>query len=759
VRIPHPIRFGFVALSFLVVASGCSRSAQSYLDRGTRNLNDGKVDAAVLDLRNAVDKDPMLAPARLKLAEAYLRQGNGAGALAESIRAADLLPKDATAQLKAGALLLAAGRLDDAKARADKVLAANSKNVEAIVLRANSLAGLRDLDGALEQMQQALQLDSRASLQTNLGILQAVRGNLAEAESAFRSAVSADPKSVEARLALGQFLWGTSKAAEAEAEFKAALGLDATSLPANRALALFYLQTDRTNEAEPYFRKAAEASAAVSSKLALADYYAGTKRPADAIAVLEKLGAEQRYWPLAKAKIAGIQQAEGKRDEALRTVDAVIKKYPSLAAAHVVRGSLLLDDNRLDEALKDAQEATKGDPQNFEAQFLLGRIQESKRDLDSATKAFAEALRLNPRAAAAQVRMAGIALQRNSLPSAVQLAEQAANTQPGNLGAQLVLARGVLATGDLDRATAITNGLLKAAPEVGVVQTQAGMLALAKGDKAGARAAFEKALALDSRLVEALSGLVSLDLQEKAPQRARARMEERLKQLPAKPAGGLQSAALALAGRTFAATGDPVKGETYLRQAIAADPSNFEAYSLLGGLLFSQQKLDQAIAEFEKLAARQPGSEGPATMIGLILQAQGKNAEAQARYERLVEANPRAAVASNNLAWMYASRGDQLDRALQLAKAAVAELPENAEVNDTLGYVYIRKQMAALGLPPLRVAVAKDSGNPAIHYHLGLAYEQVGDKPAARQSLERALKLKSDFDGAQDARTRLRTLG
>ena len=81
------------------------------------------MDAAALEYRNAVEKDPMLAAARLKLAEAYVRQGNGAGALAESVRAADLLPQDADAQVKAGSLLLFAGRVDDAKARADRALA------------------------------------------------------------------------------------------------------------------------------------------------------------------------------------------------------------------------------------------------------------------------------------------------------------------------------------------------------------------------------------------------------------------------------------------------------------------------------------------------------------------------------------------------------------------------------------------------------------------------------------------------------------
>ncbi len=147
-------------------------------------------------------------------------------------------------------------------------------------------------------------------------------------------------------------------------------------------------------------------------------------------------------------------------------------------------------------------------------------------------------------------------------------------------------------------------------------------------------------------------------------------------------------------------------------------------------------------------------------MAAMILEAQGKQDEARRRYERLVEANPRAAVASNNLAWMYASRGEQLDRALQLAQAAKAELPDVPAVNDTLAYVYIKKQLGSLAVPLLKQAIAKQAADkqpedPLLH-HLGLAYAQTGDKAAARQALEHALKLKADFEGADEARALLK---
>ena len=749
---PHWTRLGLGALAIALTVAGCSRSAQSHFERGTAYLDKGNVEAAVLEFRNAVQKEPTFAPARLRLGDIYLQQGNGVGALAEYVRAADLLPNDAGVQLKAGSLLLMAGKGEEAKARADKALAVNPSNVDALVLRANALAGLTDLDGALEQMQRALQLDPRASTQTNLGAIQAARGNLPEAEASFRQAVATDPKSVPARLALGHFLWSTGKPADAEAAFKAALALEPANLMANRALATFYLRSNRAPEAEPYFRKLADSSTA-DAKLALADYYAGIGRPADALAVLEQASATPLTWAPARSKAAALLYADGKTAEAHRAIDEVIAKQPAWADARLIRGRFLLAEAKTDEALGEAQQAVKLDPRNAEAHYLLGTIHQAKRDLDAAAKSFAEVLRLNPRAASAQVQLSLIELERDALPSARVLAEQAAALEPGNLTAHVVLARSLLASGDLDRAAAITRSLLEGAPQVAAVQNQAGMLALAKGDRAGARAAFEKALLLDSRSVEALSAVVALDLAEKQPDRARARLAERLQKTPD------DSAVLALAGRTWAATGDISKGKEFLQRAIDADASNFDAYSLLGGMYLSERKLDQALAQFDKLAARRPNAVAPQTMAGMILQAQGKEDEARRRYERLVEMTPRAAVASNNLAWMYAGRGEQLDRALQLAKAAKAELPDHPEVNDTLGFVYLKKQLPSLAIPPLRLAVEKDPGSPAFQYHLGLAYSQNGDKVAARRALEQALRLKGDFEGAEDARKVLRTLG
>jgi tetratricopeptide (TPR) repeat protein len=176
-------------------------------------------------------------------------------------------------------------------------------------------------------------------------------------------------------------------------------------------------------------------------------------------------------------------------------------------------------EGRVEYALKDALEAVKLEPRNADGQFLLGTVQEGRRDLDAAAKAFGEVLSINPRAAQAQSRLAMLELQRRSLPSAEQFEQQSATLQPGNPGAQLVLARFPLARGDLDRSSAITAGLLQAAPREAHVQNQAGMLALAKGDRAPARAACEKAFALHSRLTERPAALVPWTSRRRNPRK------------------------------------------------------------------------------------------------------------------------------------------------------------------------------------------------------------------------------------------------
>jgi Flp pilus assembly protein TadD len=142
-------------------------------------------------------------------------------------------------------------------------------------------------------------------------------------------------------------------------------------------------------------------------------------------------------------------------------------------------------------------------------------------------------------------------------------------------------------------------------------------------------------------------------------------------------------------------------------------------------------------------------------MAAMIVEGQGKQAEARRRYEQIMQLDPTAAVAANNLAYMYAETGGNLDVALQLAQTAKQKLPEVPDVNDTLGYVYLKKDLASLAIPPLQASVRKDPKNSTYQYHLGLAYAKAGDKVKAKKALEQALAVNASFPGADDARRML----
>ena len=54
-------------------------------------------------------------------------------------------------------------------------------------------------------------------------------------------------------------------------------------------------------------------------------------------------------------------------------------------------------------------------------------------------------------------------------------------------------------------------------------------------------------------------------------------------------------------------------------------------------------------------------------------------------------------VAANNLAWMYAETGENLDMALQLAQAAARRLPNIPAIQDTLGWIHHKKGLGEPG--------------------------------------------------------------
>jgi Tfp pilus assembly protein PilF len=753
-----PARTSLLALSLSLTIAACTRDPdarkRANVANGDEYLAKQQAAEAIIEYRKAIQIDPKFGEGRLKLATAYASVGDGPNALREYARAADLLPDDSDAQIKAGAFMLMANQFHEAQALASRVLAKDPKHVNAQILFANALAGLKDLNGAVTALEKAIELDAtRSSSYADLGSIQLASGNQKAAETAFRRAVAIAPRSVDAHLSLANYQWAVGNMNEAHRELMAALEIDARHAVANRAMALFDLLTGKPSEAEPYLKTVVEVTNVPATKFFLAEYYVRSSREAEARAILEPLATEKDTFETATIRLARLDLVAGRFPEARQRLDAVLAKTPKNAQALALSGRLMLAQGDVPSALHKIEEAIKVDPQSFDAQYALGQAYVALGRPEEAVAALNEAIKINPKAQPARLTLARVRLGLGKPDDAAQLASEIIAAEPGNLDARLFLVQVLLVKHDTKAAERELGVLLATSPDSPAVQTVAGVVAASKNDLEGSRRAYQRALAADPRAYVALSGLLEIETSGHKFALARSIIEDRLKKTPEDPT------LMVLAAQTYHAIGDANETEQMLRKAIEAEPGNIAAYGMLGKLYYSQGRLDMARKDFEALTKHQPNSVAAQTMLATVLELQNQLEEAKDHYGRALQLDPRAPVASNNLAWLSARTNGNLDLALQLAQTAKAQMPNRHEVDDTLGWIYYKKGLSTLAITSLQSSVARQPDNPIYLLHLGLAYAQNGDKNNARQTLEKALRVgNNNFQGASDARKVLDSL-
>ena len=104
----------------------------------------------------------------------------------------------------------------------------------------------------------------------------------------------------------------------------------------------------------------------------------------------------------------------------------------------------------------------------------------------------------------------------------------------------------------------------------------------------------------------------------------------------------------------------------------------------------ARDRLAEARRSFEEAETAGVLHSGARLLLGRLYLSQGELAKAQQAFEKVVADQPELASARNDLAFVLAERGEQLDRALELARGAQQALGDNPAAIDTLGYVYYR---------------------------------------------------------------------
>jgi tetratricopeptide (TPR) repeat protein len=263
---------------------------------------------------------------------------------------------------------------------------------------------------------------------------------------------------------------------------------------------------------------------------------------------------------------------------------------------------------------------------------------------------------------------------------------------------KLLYAQALYATGRRPQGKALLEELLAEENPPLVVLTEFAQREGAR-EPERARGYLEQVIAKQPTHAGALRLLAQLDLAAGRSHEALARIDK------AAETGPLTPAMILLRAQILAADKDYVHAEEEARRAFAAQPNLPGALELLASIYVVQNRLDEAIASFqeaEKVGALPvPGQQ----LLARLHNAAGHRAEAKALYEKVLAARSDLPGAKNDLAWLLAEEGNDLERALSLAQEAQQAEPENAEIADTLGYVYYRKGLFDPALQQFKYAV------------------------------------------------------
>jgi tetratricopeptide (TPR) repeat protein len=754
-------------LSLLVICSlavlagvSCSRDpqvvARRYVENGNRYFDGGKYKEARLMYKNAIKRLPTYSEAYYRAGMAELRLGLLAEAARDLRRAGDTDANNVDARAQLAELYLS-GYLSHSVGW--KTLRADIEGLRDDLLKKNpkSIPGLR-IQGVLALSDQ----------------------KLPEAIQYFEQANQISPLRQDIVLPLAQALALNNRPAEGEKLIRDLIAKDKTIGAAYDFLYLLYARANRLPEAEEILKlKLASNPKSVNAAFELARHYYALKKRPEMDAVLGKIVANTRDFPDGHGRVArfyafiqdpeasmreydkaiaqepkrkseyqtdmaAIMIGQRKRPEAARLLDQVLKADPKNTRAQEMRAALQLETGNPQEiqaAINSLQAAVGQDARNPVLRFSLGRALWAKGQPDQARTQFQEAVRLQPNYVQARLALAELNLGRGDANAALQDANEALKMDERNLPAKLIRSAALVRVGNLAQARADLDQTVKDFPQSRDAVLQMAGLDLAEKKYKDAESIYTKlrdtAPAGDLRASVGLSETYAQAGQfDKAIQVLKAESDKRPDIVALHTAIGniayrAESYDLAIQQFQTVLKSAPDSGDTYVRLA--------QAYRMKGDM-------PTAVGYYQKARELRPNDANAHLQFALALDAVGQKTQAKPVYDQVLKLEPDNPVALNNVAYMIAETGGDLDQALAMAQRAKQKLPNSVDVADTLGWIYIKKNLSDNAIDIFRDLVGKDPGRSTFHYHLGMALFQKGDKPEARRELQAALQRKPSRD-------------
>jgi tetratricopeptide (TPR) repeat protein len=762
-----------------LVLSACNRdpklASKKYVEIGNKYFSRQKFKEASILYRKALQKDLKNPEAYYRLALVDLKTRQFADAARWLQRSVQLDPNNADATAKLADLYMASYLQNPAKRKGEltevgdlsaALLKRDQKSFNGLRLKAFLALANKDLPGAIEGFRQAL----------------SVEPNHPDLTLSLCQALESQNQSEEAKK-LAENLVAAHKDFGPGYDFLYNMAVHSGNIPAAEELLKRKVENNpkdgqyRVQLAAHYFRyhqprevtaaiDALVSSAAITDRYMLAgDFYLTTRQYDQAMAQFEKGAAAAdtgKKMGYEKRRIQ-VLVAESKFSDAAKRVDQLIQQDPKDADAVAMRAALRMHNGSIEDiagAIKDLQGILDKAPEGaniHQIHFNLGRAYLAKYeaekaiadrtvmlgDLDQARIQFEQAIqyastKLGVRFAQAKLALGQVMIYKGDNTRTMQLANDVLNNEPNDIAALMMRSAAEVNLRKFDEARTDLDAVIKARPNDRNAHYQLAMAFFLDGKYPEADEQFEwLGNAGDAR---GMLGLIdSKNKQEKYPESIRMIESALAKGKNEKLFRYMLASTQARAHRYDDAIGN-------FKILIAADPKQADLRVRLGEAYVLNGQTENAIESFKKAHELAPNEVFPVLRLGSIYQTGGRLDDARQQYEAVLKVQPNNAMALNNLAFMKAEAGVDLDQALTLAQRASQQAPDDLSIKDTLAYIYTRKGLPDEGLRILRDLVSKRPDSVSFRYHLALALFQKGDHPSARKELNSALQDKPTGD-------------
>jgi tetratricopeptide (TPR) repeat protein len=426
----------------------------------------------------------------------------------------------------------------------------------------------------------------------------------------------------------------------------------------------------------------------------------------------------------------------GKTSLAYEKNELVLKNDPKDPESRGLRAAFMLDRGNVDSAMSELQSVVTAKPDNWVARFNLGRAHFARGEYEQARQEFDESIKLRPDYLPARLAQIQVSLIRGDSDAALHQADETIRIAPNGIEARVMKAAALQRLKRYDEARALLTAIIEKMPKQVDTLLELGVLDLNQKKIKEAEDFFRRAYEANPNNLRGLLGESRAYLLDGQQDKSVQLIEVEAQKKPASL--DLQREV----GNAEANAGQYDKAIATYQGLLArvSDPRlQSDIWNRIGSSYLRKGDIQQSINSYEKARQGQPNNTTITTNLGQLYDQQGKNDVARKYYEMSIKVDPNNALALNNLAYMLSQTNGDLDQALTYATRAKQRLPEHAEINDTLGVIYIKKNLTDNAIDTFRTLVVKAPQISTYHYHYAEALMQKGDRENAKKECQSAL--------------------